>query len=179
MAQTSTTGISQLRRNAKRLARAQNLTYSQALDIEATGQGFANWSQLVKQCGRMQSAEPTPPSPRPTLTRAQVQEMLGLPRMKAGREEHKKIMAIVLRYARLVDADLEVQPLSLMMDIEACHCNGCPLDLDELLNAPRDTDVIHDVAGIQRYINRESGLLEEGFTPRYAVASLGSLGASA
>lgn len=175
MAQIPSIKISQLRRNAKRLAGAQNLTYSQALDVEATGLGYANWSQLMKQHGRTPTAESVPQPPRPSVTRAQVQEMLGLPRMRAGREEHKVIMGIVLRYARLVGDEVDVQPLSAMMDIEACHCNGCALDLAALLNAPRDTDVVHDVAGIQRFMNRETGLLEGGFTPRYAVASLGSL----
>lgn len=175
MTQISTLEISQLRRNAKRSARAQNLTYAQALDVEAKGRGYANWSQLMKQHSRTPPAEAAPPPPSPKLTRPQIQEMLGLPRMRAGREEHKVIMAIVLRYARIVGDDVDVQPLSAMMDIEACHCNGCPLDLTALLNAPRDTDVVHDVANIQRFMNRETGLLEGGFTPRYAVGSLGSL----
>lgn len=182
MTQISTRELSQLRRNAKRAARAQDLTYSQALDLEALGRGFPNWSQLMKHHDRTLPAEaalsPPPPPLPPKLTRPQIQEMLGLPRMRAGRQEHKVIMGIVLRYARLVGDDVDVQPLSAMMDIEACHCNGCPLDLDALLNAPRDTDVVHDVAGIQRYMNRETGLLEEGFTPRYAVSSLGSLAAA-
>lgn len=60
---------------------------------------------------------------------------------------------------RLMDAD---------MDITACHVNGCPLKLDELLAAD-NSNFSHDVFGIRRHLNRESGLLEDCFSPRYAA----------
>jgi hypothetical protein len=53
------------------------------------------------------------------------------------------------------------------MDIEACHCNGNPLDLAALLAAPT-TDFMHDVFGIMANINRETGTLENCFSPRYS-----------
>ena len=56
----------------------------------------------------------------------------------------------------------------LMMDLTACHCNGCPLNLDALATA-RDGDFVHDVAGIMRHINRETGELGECFVPRHAL----------
>ena len=58
--------------------------------------------------------------------------------------------------------------LTLVMDIDACHSNGCPLKLEELLNAS-DFDFAHDVGGIITNINRETGKLENCFVPRYAV----------
>ena len=56
-----------------------------------------------------------------------------------------------------------------MMDIVAVHVNGCPLQLEELLRAPR-FDFAHDVFGIRRHINRQTGQLQDCFLPCYAVA---------
>jgi hypothetical protein len=64
--------------------------------------------------------------------------------------------------------DIELKQIDIMMDIDACHCNGCPLKLVELLNAS-DFDFSHDVLGIRRHINRETGELIDCFLPRYAV----------
>lgn len=54
-----------------------------------------------------------------------------------------------------------------MMDITATHANGCRLDLAKLLNAD-DFNFSHDVFGIYRHINRETGRLERFFIPRFA-----------
>ena len=57
-----------------------------------------------------------------------------------------------------------------MMDITACHLNGCELDLEGLLAAP-SIDFAHDVCGISRHIDRETGQLKDLFEPRYAFKS--------
>jgi len=57
-----------------------------------------------------------------------------------------------------------------LMDIEACHCNGCPLDLQKLLDAP-DSDFGHDVFGIRRFLDRRTGKLGSCFLPRTAMPS--------
>ena len=57
-----------------------------------------------------------------------------------------------------------------LMDIIAVHANGCPLKLSELLTAPR-FDFTHDVFGIRRHLNRETGQLQDCFLPRYANLS--------
>lgn len=57
--------------------------------------------------------------------------------------------------------------MNLVMDLTATHANGCPLDLEGLL-AAEPFDFAHDVAGIQRHINRETGQLEDCFLPRYS-----------
>lgn len=54
------------------------------------------------------------------------------------------------------------------MDITAAHRNGCPLRLRELIAAD-DFNFSHDVFGIRRYLNRETGELGSCFVPRYAV----------
>lgn len=54
------------------------------------------------------------------------------------------------------------------MDINACHSNGCPLKLKELLEAD-DFTFAHDVFGIREHINRETGQLEHCFVPRLSL----------
>ncbi len=54
------------------------------------------------------------------------------------------------------------------MDITATHANGCPLRLRDLLDAD-DFNFAHDVFGIERHLNRETGALENCFLPRYAA----------
>lgn len=61
-------------------------------------------------------------------------------------------------------------PDDLLMDLTACHLNGCTIDLPRLLAAP-DTDFAHDVFGIRRHIDRETGGLGGCFLPRCAAAS--------
>ena len=55
------------------------------------------------------------------------------------------------------------------MDIVAVHANGCPLKLNDLLESD-DFNFAHDVFGIGRHLNRETGQLEDCFLPRFAVA---------
>lgn len=79
-------------------------------------------------------------------------------------EEYDVIEKIVERAAAI---DPDINRGTLTMDITAAHANGCPLKLGELLAAP-DSDFFHDIAGITRHINRETGELEDFFLPRYA-----------
>jgi hypothetical protein len=60
--------------------------------------------------------------------------------------------------------------LDLQMDINAAHSNGCPLDLQKLLDFP-EVDFWHDIYGICEYINRTTGKLEGFFLPRSARRS--------
>lgn len=62
----------------------------------------------------------------------------------------------------------EYDRTTMIMDIEACHSNGCELDLGRLLSAP-DYDFIHDIAGIRRHIDRTTGQLTDCFVPRTAL----------
>lgn len=55
-----------------------------------------------------------------------------------------------------------------VMDIAACHLNGNPLKLRELIDAP-DFDFIHDVFGIRQHLNRKTGQLENLFVPRFSA----------
>lgn len=57
---------------------------------------------------------------------------------------------------------------TLMMDLTATHANGTPLDLEGLLAAD-SFNFSHDILGIHRHINRETGKLEDCFRPRFAA----------
>lgn len=84
-------------------------------------------------------------------------------------KEMKLIQRIVDR-AMYMAKDLEVScdKKSLVMDIEACHCNGTKLDLKKLM-ASKNSDFGHDVFGISRYIDRNTGKLKNNFYPRCAA----------
>lgn len=85
----------------------------------------------------------------------------------ATREDYEIMFKITKRAAHIYEMNMEPGYYGLM-DISACHSNGCPLQLQELLDA-RDSDFNHDVAGIRRHIDRETGKLDGQFWPRYAV----------
>lgn len=60
-----------------------------------------------------------------------------------------------------------------MMDIEATHCNGCPLALERWL-ASDDGNFGHDVFGIRTHLDRSTGELKDCFLPRFAARQLQS-----
>ncbi len=77
------------------------------------------------------------------------------------------ILKIARRAATLLTGDeYTIQDAS--MDITATHLNGCPLRLQELLDA-KDGDFGHDVLGIRRFIDRDTGKIDPGtFSPRFS-----------
>ena len=54
------------------------------------------------------------------------------------------------------------------MSVRACHLNGHPLKLVRLLHEADDFNLMHDVGGIHRHINKDGAALENCFLPRYA-----------
>lgn len=83
--------------------------------------------------------------------------------------EHRLFFAIANRVASL-DFEYPDDTQTLAMDLNACHCNGCPLDLSGLLNA-NVNDLMHDALGIRQHISRTTGKLHGHFLPRYALAN--------
>lgn len=57
--------------------------------------------------------------------------------------------------------------IDLVMDLTAVHANGCRLQLERLLDADV-SNFIHDICGIVRHIDRETGCLGGSFVPRCA-----------
>jgi len=64
-------------------------------------------------------------------------------------------------------AGVEYDKMTAVMDLTARHANGNPLKLSELLDAD-DFNFSHDVFGIARHINRETGKLGGQFLPRFS-----------
>lgn len=85
------------------------------------------------------------------------------------KRDSKTAYAIAKRASRLAldVGGIEYTILDAEMDVSATHLNGCPLKLEELLAAD-DANFGHDVFGIRRFIDRETGKLTGCFCPRFA-----------
>jgi hypothetical protein len=89
----------------------------------------------------------------------------------ANRTEIELIVLICKRFEALCSA-ANVEPpkrSDTLMDLDACHSNGCALNLNALAHEASDFDVLHDVGGIARHLDRETGKLGGCFSPRYAA----------
>lgn len=93
----------------------------------------------------------------------------------ASRFEFELMSKIATRAVKMAAAlGVEYSMSTAIMDINACHSNGCPLFLDELLKSD-NSNFGHDVFGIRRHINRETGQLEGCFLPRFAMPTPATL----
>jgi len=87
---------------------------------------------------------------------------------KIGGDEFKTIRKIVDRASDLLtEQDVKHDKLSLLMDVQAAHL-ACPLRLADMLTA-NESDLMHDISGIVRHLNRETGELMDCFVPRHAA----------
>lgn len=84
---------------------------------------------------------------------------------ECSREDSKLISAIVERTSRLQKG---IDRLTVEMDLTACHANGNPLRLADLLKAD-DFNFKHDVFGIVCHIDRDTGHLTDCFSPRFSA----------
>ena len=90
-------------------------------------------------------------------------------RFDVNREDALLIDKIVDRAVEAAQgAGWEYDALDARMDIAACHRNGTPLKLAELLDAD-DFNFSHDVFGIRRNLDRTTGNLLNNFWPRFAI----------
>lgn len=64
-------------------------------------------------------------------------------------------------------AEVDLDTISLHMDLAYCH-NAVGLDLAGLEDAS-SADFAHDIFGIIRHIDRETGEFRDHFMPRYAA----------
>lgn len=102
-----------------------------------------------------------------TVTRKQI------PSFDVSAEESNQILAIAKRAVALADKyGVDYKLLEAEMDITACHANGNPLNLADLLHTD-DGNFGHDVFGIRQHINRTTGELENCFSPRFSRPSKG------
>ncbi|HBX46334.1 hypothetical protein [Limibacterium fermenti] len=67
---------------------------------------------------------------------------------------------------RASSLDLTNDQIEVQMDITAVHLNDVELDLRRLLEEFDDFNFAHDINGIRRHIDTETGKLTGGFLPR-------------
>lgn len=82
-------------------------------------------------------------------------------------QEIKLIAQIVKRVFKEMP-DYPDSKTTLIIDIEKCHDDNYPLDLEGLLKADA-WNFLHDILGIRRHMNRETGKIENCFVPRYVA----------
>lgn len=88
---------------------------------------------------------------------------------KTTKADHDLIDGIAHRAKALAKrCGVEYSWRDAMMDVQAVHCNDWKLDL-AALSATDDGNFGHDVFGIRRHLNRETGKLEDCFVPRFAA----------
>lgn len=94
--------------------------------------------------------------------------MIDWKKCKVSKQEDGYIASICDRAVlEAKDLGVDTDRRTVMMDLTACHCLGCPLDLYGLLTA-KVTDFCHDVFGINKYLDHDTGELTKLFVPRYA-----------
>lgn len=69
--------------------------------------------------------------------------------------------------------DIERDVMDIIMDLEATHCNGCPLRLRDML-AANCYDLMHDIRGIANHLDRTTGKLTGWFLPRFSAPEGGA-----
>ena len=87
---------------------------------------------------------------------------------KVSRYEHTLIRDVVDRAVKLsIDMEIKASKFDIAMDVTAAHVNACKPDLERLIAAD-DFNFAHDVFGIMRHIDRDTGNLRDCFRPRCA-----------
>jgi hypothetical protein len=80
-------------------------------------------------------------------------------------QEIQLITAIAKRAATILN--MPQHSITFTMDLELCHSQN-PLRLQEMLFATPSA-LIHDVCGINKNLNHDTGKLDNCFSPRYSV----------
>lgn len=74
---------------------------------------------------------------------------------------------LIRRISERAVQELNVNRLGTLMDVVATHANGNPLRLADLL-AANAASFAHDIYGIARHLNRDTGKLMDFFEPRHS-----------
>lgn len=83
-----------------------------------------------------------------------------------------KIIVLARTAHRVAKAQkFDYSVLEASMDLRCWHAK-MPLDLDAMIADYEKADVLHDLFGIRRFLNRETGELGGCFVPRYAKPEL-------
>jgi hypothetical protein len=90
-----------------------------------------------------------------------------------SRADHLLIAQIAERALPLYQIVGDEKPaMHALMDLTACHANGCRLRLTDLLAAD-EVNFAHDIFGIRRHLDRTTGKLLDCFVPRFALPVTG------
>ena len=90
-------------------------------------------------------------------------------KFSATKAEYQLIVAIAARAVKMAKKDkVSYDAQTCMMDLDAAHSNDTPLDFQKLLDF-KDSDFGHDVYGIRRFLDRNTGKLGGFFVPRCAA----------
>jgi len=96
------------------------------------------------------------------------QEISAEPAFAELSREEEHWMGEILNRAEIMGVYTDnVTPLSLRMDLEAVHYHT-PLDFKKMAQAD-EVNFAHDISGIIRAVDRNTGLLRDYFKPRFAV----------
>ena len=84
------------------------------------------------------------------------------------KEEYKQVAQIAERAVKLYcNAGEEREPIDIQMDLECCN-ETIPLDFNKL-ECINNFNLMHDISGIGRHLNRETRQIEDCFLPRCAI----------
>lgn len=105
---------------------------------------------------------------RVTGLKGTVRQKDDLVSFEVSRDESKIITAIAQRAVAMAAAHgIDYRFMDAEMDITATHANGCKLRLQDLASAD-GLNFAHDIFGIRRHLDRETGKLTDCFLPRFA-----------
>jgi len=83
----------------------------------------------------------------------------------------RRIRKIARRGSRLLkEKGVERDRVDVEMDLCACHANGCQLDFEKLERFD-DFNLLHDLLGIARCLDHNTGRLRRHFLPRCSLPS--------
>ncbi|MBS5508243.1 MAG: hypothetical protein KHX31_06375 [Akkermansia sp.] len=91
--------------------------------------------------------------------------------MRATTQEREIIGRIAKRasdiMSRFIAPEHRVDEDDIMMYLEACHCKGCPLRLEDMASGDAFS-LIQDIYDISSHINTATGKMDGGLLPRFA-----------
>jgi hypothetical protein len=94
-----------------------------------------------------------------------------------SQQDHQRIIRISKAVKPLVEPAFgRLASGDLVIALTQCHGGVCPLDLERMESdvvANNGVGALHDVAGIYRHIDRDTGELTGCFLPRYALPGKG------
>lgn len=90
--------------------------------------------------------------------------------MDGARDAALKAIKAIARRAVTVyaDHDIRTDETTHILDLTMCHFGPQKLRLDDLLAAD-NANFMHDIAGINRHLDRMAGTLSDGFSPRFSA----------